>query len=80
VPVSQTAGFGRDTGPGGQAGRPSDPRRDPAADLPAEQPYGSDATGNGAEEPAGAIPLRNPVPPRSGTKPPPRPRKKGRRR
>jgi preprotein translocase subunit SecF len=51
-----------------------------AAALPDEQPYGADATGNGAGESDGAIPLRTPVPPRSGNRPPPRPRKKGRRR
>ncbi len=53
---------------------------EPAAALPDEKPYGADAGGNGADEPAGSIPLRTPVPPRSGSKPPPRPRKKGRRR
>ena len=80
VSVSQAASFDRDIGPSGQGGRPSDRPPDPAANLPAEEPYGSDATGNGVEEPAGAIPLRTPVAPRSSTKPPPRPRKKGRRR
>jgi preprotein translocase subunit SecF len=53
---------------------------EPAAALPDETPYGADSGGNGAAEPGGAIPLRTPVPPRSGSKPPPRPRKKGKRR
>jgi preprotein translocase subunit SecF len=50
-----------------------------------EQPYGADAldtdgvpAGNGEE--AQAIPLRQPAGSRTGTRPPPRPRKKGRRR
>ena len=60
-----------------------DPDRDrqPAERLPTERPYGSDAdTGNGTDSGEDAIPLRTPVPQRSGTRPPPRPRKKGRRR
>jgi preprotein translocase subunit SecF len=51
----------------------------------AEQPYGADArdtdgvpAANGEE--AQAIPLRQPAASRTGTRPPPRPRKKGRRR
>jgi preprotein translocase subunit SecF len=52
----------------------------PAAALPDEKPYGADSTDNGASENDGSIPLRTPVPPRSGNRPPPRPRKKGRRR
>jgi preprotein translocase subunit SecF len=47
-------------------------------DVPEEEPYGSDASDGGA--PTGSIPLRTSAPARSGTKPPPRPRKKGRRR
>jgi preprotein translocase subunit SecF len=53
---------------------------EPAGALPDEQPYGADAAGNGASDSDGSIPLRTPVPPRSGNRPPPRPRKKGRRR
>ncbi len=53
---------------------------EPAAALPDEKPYGADGGGNGADEPGESIPLRTPVPPRSGNRPPPRPRKKGRRR
>jgi preprotein translocase subunit SecF len=68
---------------------PQEPRkgREPAARVPTvETPLGADAAdvgsgtggdGNGVEP---AIPLRSSVPPRSGTRPPPRPRKKGRRR
>jgi preprotein translocase subunit SecF len=61
---------------------------DPAA-LPSEREYGvgpgEPASGEGAHGtergPAGgSIPLRRNVPPRSGNRPPPRPRKKGRRR
>lgn len=54
-------------------------RRSDADALPAETAYGS---GNGDESapPAGSIPLRSDVPPRAGNRPPPRPRKKGRRR
>jgi len=43
-----------------------------------EQPYGSDASD--AATPTGSIPLRTSVPARPANKPPPRPRKKGRRR
>jgi preprotein translocase subunit SecF len=53
---------------------------EPVTALPDEQPYGADAGGNGASDSEGSIPLRTPVPPRSGNRPPPRPRKKGRRR
>jgi preprotein translocase subunit SecF len=53
---------------------------EPAGALTDEKPYGADAGANGADDPSGAIPLRTPVPPRSGSKPPPRPRKKGKRR
>jgi preprotein translocase subunit SecF len=69
IPAAQAATFDED-----------EPIPAPAAVLPDERPYGADSAGNGADEPAGAIPLRTPVPPRSGSKPPPRPRKKGRRR
>ena len=56
---------------------------DPSA-LPAEHEYGGgDGTNGdspGGSAPGGAIPLRGDVPPRAGNRPPPRPRKKGRRR
>jgi preprotein translocase subunit SecF len=54
---------------------------DPAldADLPEEVEYGSTPTASAAPG-GGSIPLRKDVPPRSGNRPPPRPRKKGRRR
>jgi preprotein translocase subunit SecF len=68
-PAAQTATFEEDE-------RVSEP----AGALTDEKPYGADAGANGADEPSGAIPLRTPVPPRSGSKPPPRPRKKGKRR
>jgi preprotein translocase subunit SecF len=48
------------------------------ASIPAEEPYGSDASKAG--QPTGSIPLRTSVPSRPANKPPPRPRKKGRRR
>jgi preprotein translocase subunit SecF len=67
--------------PAKQSARRDDERiPEPAAALPDERPYGGDADGNGADEPSGSIPLRTPVPPRSGSTRPPRPRKKGRRR
>jgi preprotein translocase subunit SecF len=52
--------------------------REPEA-LPAEVEYGSSA-GAGSATAGGSIPLRRDVPPRAGNRPPPRPRKKGRRR
>ena len=59
--------------------RPAASRRaDPEA-LPAEVEYGSGG-GDGSAAPSGSIPLRSDVPPRAGNRPPPRPRKKGRRR
>ena len=76
---------GRQVG-GGRAARRAEGAVD-AAGLPAEVEYGA---GGGASQvdngrpapagPGGAIPLRGDVPPRSGNRPPPRPRKKGRRR
>ena len=60
-------------------------RAEPDA-LPPEEEYGAGAgnghaghRGDGAAA-GGSIPLRGDVPPRSGNRPPPRPRKKGRRR
>ena len=47
-------------------------------DLPPEEEFGRRAA-EPAEPAGGSIPLRSEVPPRSGTRPPPRPRKKGRR-
>ncbi len=54
-----------------------DDRRRSGGTVPDETPYGSDASD---EESTGSIPLRTTAPARSATKPPPRPRKKGRRR
>ena len=56
-----------------------------AETLPPEQEYGATAGDAGNGPPSGgpstgSIPLRQDVPPRSGNRPPPRPRKKGRRR
>lgn len=73
-------------GPSGSPGRSVD-----AAALPAEREYGTGTAaaegtkGQGADgsrtgSSGGSIPLRRDVPPRSGNRPPPRPRKKGRRR
>ncbi len=59
--------------PSGGAGR----RR--PEDLPPEVEFGGPEPEPGAAGP-GSIPLRTEVPPRSGNRPPPRPRKKGRRR
>lgn len=63
---------------GSVTGRPA-----PAATLPDEVEYGG-PTGSGGSPDAGdapaAIPLRTEIPARSGNRPPPRPRKKGRRR
>ncbi|HWE56523.1 MAG TPA: protein translocase subunit SecF [Acidimicrobiales bacterium] len=57
------------------------PRRVAVQDLPDEVAYGG---GDGDDDLSagtpGSIPLRTEVPPRSGNRPPPRPRKKGRRR
>jgi preprotein translocase subunit SecF len=47
--------------------------------LPAEVEYGSAGGDTDGPKP-GSIPLRNDIPPRPGNRPPPRPRKKGRRR
>lgn len=47
--------------------------------LPAEQEYGT-VDGPPATERPGGIPLRGDIPARAGNRPPPRPRKKGRRR
>jgi preprotein translocase subunit SecF len=78
--AEQPVGVGRE-GSGRSPGRPAgpDPVGEPApVGLPAEVEYGqADDTGNGRT--GGAIPLRGDVPPRSGNRPPPRPRKKGRR-
>lgn len=51
-------------------------------ELPAETEYGGDDANGAAtgSESSGSIPLRRDVPARSGNRPPPRPRKKGRRR
>jgi preprotein translocase subunit SecF len=59
-------------------GAPS--RAAPAADLPPEVEYGRPAGERGDGGPGGYIPLRGDTPQRSGNRPPPRPRKKGRRR
>jgi preprotein translocase subunit SecF len=68
-----------DGGSGGAVSSSSDP-----AVLPPEVEYGSagadPSNGRPAAPEDGAIPLRQDVPPRSGSRPPPRPRKKGRRR
>ena len=64
-------------------GRASGTRAVDPASLPAEQEYGASAAEGGATRGEGqetGIPLRREVPPRSGNRPPPRPRKKGRRR
>ncbi len=56
-------------------------RRSAPEDLPDEVEYGrpdGETTGRGGGT-GGSIPLRSDIPPRSGTRPPPRPRKKGRR-
>jgi preprotein translocase subunit SecF len=50
------------------------------ADLPDEVAYGGDGVPAGEQAGTGSIPLRRDVPARSGNRPPPRPRKKGRRR
>ena len=72
-----------------RASRATSARSVDPASLPAEQEYGGraaeGANGAGTAAPGGAaaegsIPLRRDVPPRSGNRPPPRPRKKGRRR
>ena len=54
-------------------------RRSDADALPAETEYGAVAA-DGNVAAGGSIPLRSDVPPRAGNRPPPRPRKKGRRR
>jgi preprotein translocase subunit SecF len=67
---------------GGRTARP--PAGEPV--LPPEQEYGESAAGRGDGDRSawvgegGSIPLRSEVPPRAGNRPPPRPRKKGRRR
>ncbi|MDE3206392.1 MAG: protein translocase subunit SecF [Acidobacteriota bacterium] len=70
-----------------RSGPPRPKRREAPAgggDLPAEVEFGTPA--NGQDRPDAAvgeqagIPLRRDVPPRSANRPPPRPRKKGRRR
>jgi preprotein translocase subunit SecF len=48
--------------------------------LPSETPYGADADSDADAGASDRIPLRTPVPTRQGNRPPPRPRKKGRRR
>jgi preprotein translocase subunit SecF len=62
------------------AGEPSPrrSRRASAGDLPDEEQFGGSGDESRAAQPS--IPLRSQVPPRSGQRPPPRPRKKGRRR
>ena len=62
-------------------GRPPAPlsRRPDAEALPAETAYGS-GDGDDSGGSTSSIPLRSDVPPRAGNRPPPRPRKKGRRR
>ncbi len=55
------------------------PGRRRTEDLPPEVEYGAPEQEAGTAG-TGSIPLRTEVPPRSGNRPPPRPRKKGRRR
>lgn len=59
-------------------GAPS--RSTSAADLPPEVEFGRSGGDDGDGSGGGYIPLRGETPQRSGTRPPPRPRKKGRRR
>lgn len=78
------------SGPRSRPSRPTGRRESggagSAADLPPEVEYGGAAVerGNGgpsSDRPSeSGIPLRRDVPPRTGNRPPPRPRKKGRRR
>jgi preprotein translocase subunit SecF len=80
-----TGGSGRPARPTGRRESDSAGRAD-GMDLPPEQEYGATDGGGPNGGPAGTgdgdggIPLRGDVPPRSGNRPPPRPRKKGRRR
>jgi preprotein translocase subunit SecF len=67
-----------------EAARParSGARSSPAAPVQLEEEveYGTPAASDPTNGQTGSIPLRTEVPPRSGNRPPPRPRKKGRRR
>jgi hypothetical protein len=64
-------------------GAPTRTARRQAEQLPEEVEYGGSGDGGDRSRDSGAtpgIPLRTDIPPRSGNRPPPRPRKKGRRR
>ena len=65
----------------GSNGDGAAPRAGSADALPDEVEYGRAAPeGDGGTGGSGAIPLRTEIPARAGNRPPPRPRKKGRRR
>lgn len=80
TPAAAAAATGGLSGSVSVAGDSLISSRGTVPEVEKETPYGSETETGAAEDEGAAIPLRTSVPPRAGSRPPPRPRKKGRRR